>query len=735
MRYCLFVYRAGLILLLLNPWSAGAQFTYRLDNSIPVYQDNRSFGLPWSGGFNSPQINTMDLNADGTDDLVVFEKTAARISTFLAVNGAYQYNPDYESYFPTELNTFVLLRDYDCDGRKDLFTFGDIGIYVFRNITQPGKPPAWKKLLSYNSDTGMKSEVILTRGFSSKINLLPGTNDLPNITDMDGDGDLDILNMRFISPSTAEYHRNFSKERYGTCDSLDFERQTQKWGNFEECSCGKIAFAGQTCAQIGGRTQATQHTGGKFLLTYDFDNDGDQDVLYSEEQCPNIYYMENIGTADNANLNNLSLYPPGSPVALNLFPAGYMEDVDFDGKKDLLVAPNLANRSQLANNFTQSLWLYRNTGSNKVPAFSFVKTDFLQDQMIEVGDNASPALLDIDNDGDQDLFIGTYGGAGMRGTITFFRNAGTNALPSFQWETDDYLSVSIYSFYNVKIQFKDVDSNGGTDLVVVATSLTNGRNGLYYMPSSSSSGPSFGGQGLKPITFSVDPNETVHMNDVDLDGKVDILKGTYKGSVEFWRNTPAGYTLADAAYLGIGESIDRQNPALTVADFNADGLDDLLMGDQGGRLTLYSNFRGGTSAGITQLIYNDLSQTYNQHNLGGVLQPAAAHLFGTDKPDILVGTGSGGVQVLRNEEGKPVSDQPQFILFPNPVARGQAISIISDRPGTVEIFTLLGQHIGSSMIIPSNTATTYPLQGISPGMYIARFTAGGASVNRQFVIP
>ncbi len=392
------------LFLLLFPLTLSAQFTYRIDQSIPVQNGENLLPNPWSGGFNSPQLSTLDLNGDGQADLVIFDKMASKISTFVAKNGKYLYAPEYEVLFPSEVSTFLVLRDYNCDGKKDLFTFGQIGILVFQNTTQPGKQVTWKKLSFYNSDSKRMSDVLLTRGFSIKVNLLPGTNDLPNFLDMDGDGDLDVLNMRFVSPSTAEYHKNFSMERYGRCDSLDLERQTQSWGNWEECSCGKIAFGGVDCSQIGGRLE---HTGGKALLAFDADNDGDKDVLYSEEACNNIYYMENKGTSsENASMNGLSLFPATSQVEIPTYPAPYMEDVDFDGKADFLTSTNMYVRTLAANDLQHSLWYYKNTGTTQIPAFTFVKKDFLQDGMIEIGDNSSPTFVDIDNDGDQDLVIG-----------------------------------------------------------------------------------------------------------------------------------------------------------------------------------------------------------------------------------------------------------------------------------------------------------------------------------------
>ena len=722
------------LFLLLSPLSLQAQFTYTLDQSVPVEVNGKTLLNPWAGGLNSPQINTMDLNADGQPDLVIFDKTASKISTFVAQNKTYLYAPEYEVIFPKEISTFFLLRDYNCDGKKDLFTFGQIGVLVFQNVTLPGKPVTWKKLSFYNSTTGLSSEVLLTTGFSGKINLLPGTNDLPNFTDMDGDGDLDVVNMRFVSPSTAEYHKNFSMERYGRCDSLDLERQTQNWGGFEECSCGKIAF-GKTCVQIGGRAE---HTGGKSLLALDMDNDGDKDLLFSEETCSRIYYMQNQGDATNAVMNGFSLFPATNPVGILLYPAPYLEDVDFDGKTDLLSAPNLYVRTQPQNNFAQSLWYYKNTGTNQLPQFTFVKNNFLQEDMFDEGDFSAPAWVDIDQDGDPDLFIGKYINSNLKSSISYYQNTGTVHAPSFKFITDDFLNISSISFYNIKPQFVDFDRNGGPDLLFTAIDPITGLTNLFYALSTSTSAPSFGGQDLLTLKFLLGTNENVTAVDVDQDGNVDLLVGRNTGSLEYWRNTGKNlaFSLANGKYLGLGETLLRQNIATTVGDLDGDGRDDLVVGDQAGNLSVYSDFRnsGANPQPVTGLVFDSFSKSYTSRNFGGKLRPVIANLFGTDKSDILVGNTLGGIYLLKNENGQPISPEPSVTIFPNPVPFGGSISIKSDRNATMEVFTVLGQRIGSTMFIPANQITLYPVQGVSPGVYIARFSVGSKILAQRFII-
>lgn len=723
-----------LLFLLLLPFSLSAQFTYRLSQEIPMEVADQVLPNPWAGGLNSPQVNMMDLNGDGPEDLVIFDKSTGQIRTFLWLNQAYAYAPEYETLFPPGLNTFVALRDFNCDGKKDIFTFGQIGILVYQQIASPGKPFGFKKLNFFNSFTGLYSEVLLTKGFTTKINLLPGTNDLPDFTDMDGDGDLDVLNMRFVSPSTAEYHKNFSMERYGTCDSLDLERQTSNWGGFIECSCGKVAFEGQTCADIGGRTT---HTGGKALLSLDTDGDGDRDLLFNEESCENLYHMENLGTTEAPVMNNLTLFPSTQSVAMPSYPAPYLEDVDHDGVRDLLVGLNISSRTNTFNDFGSSLWRYRNTGTNAAPVFQFEQPDFLQEGMIELGDLSAPALADIDLDGDLDLFAGTFiNPVTFRGSLTFYRNVGTAKTPSYEWVTDDFANLTFTSLYNIRPQFIDIDKNGALDLAFTATAGGNTR--LWYLLAPPNGLPAFDGQNISFLDIPIGQTENATLVDIDLDGELDVLVGKSSGALYYYRNTGTGqsfaYSLASDAFLGLAAGTEHQNLATAVGDLDGDGRQDLITGDQAGVLTVYSDFRSGVVVSESNLVFDTFSQQYLPWNMGGSARPAIGNVLGVNRPSLFVGNRQGGLHVLHHDNSAPQSSSPQVTLSPNPVPSGAPLTLLADRSVTVEIFTVLGTRLGQPQTIAGSQPVSFPIQGLSAGLYLARFTSAGKSVTIRFVV-
>lgn len=699
-----FMQRLFLLFLLSCTSPAFSQFVYELDQSVAVI-DGDTLDMPWAGGLNSAQYSSMDLNHDEQLDLVVFDRATSKLSTFIAQNGTYAYAPSYEQFFPVDIRNWMLLRDFNCDGKKDLFVSDPRGVAAYLNTTQPGEPLSWR-VFNLRSDQNFKH--LLTQGFSSVINLQINGSDIPAIEDVDNDGDLDILAFRFSGSSTIEFHKNMSMERDGNCDSLQFERVTQTWGGLEECECGVFAFNNDDCPPgNGGRVN---HQGGKSILLQDLDGDSVKDLLVSEEQCVDIYALRNNGTADDALVTAVNSNFPNAtnPARLFVFPAAYSEDVDFDGVKDLIVAPNVPSNVGSSVNFESSGWFYKNNGDNQNPSYTLQQRNFLQSQMIDLGENAAPAFFDVDTDGDLDIIVSSYLSLedfGFRSTLKLYENVGDVANPVFSKSNDDYLFLSVFGLINVKPKFRDINSDGRIDLLFSATELNAGNTNIYYYLNQVDNGLSINTNELQQL-FTIGNNfpntENFEINDIDGDGLKDILVGRSTGKLEYHRNVGVSdmpdFELVDDSFYDLDFSPFRQNPAVFIGDLDGDGNEDMLVGDAGGNLTLYSAFKTQIekpASGIAKLFRNEDGDSLTVR-LGNRLLPVAANLFATDKPSIIIGTGGGGLRLLKHTDANanPVANFDKEIgVFPNPIKRGDILNLGSSKNTFVSIVTLKGQTI------------------------------------------
>lgn len=729
--------RSFFCVLLFMLFSKASAQVFTIDNSVPVVVDDKALLNPWAGGLNSGQYNTIDLNNDGAEDLVVFDRTNQKINVFLALDGQYIYDHSKAHLFPTEISNWLLLRDFNCDGLKDIFTSDPFGVRVYVNESE-GDQISWR---IFNSREPNASP-LLTKGFSDNpINLQVNSSDLPSIEDLDNDGDLDILVFRFSSAATVEFHKNMSIENNASCDSLQFERITQTYGNFEECNCGSYAFDEETCEDIGGGR--VEHQSGKSILALDMDGDGDKEVVIGEEECGLLSLLKNEGNPLESDMNSVTTFFPNNtnPVSISLFPAAYYEDVNFDGVKDLIVAPSLPANVNYSVDFNSSSWLYTNAGTNNMPSFEYVKRNFLQDEMLEVGENAAPAFYDYDNDGDLDLFLGSFlsDARAFRSTIKLYKNIGTINSPSFELENEDLFGLSFSGIINFKPQFVDIDSDGLEDLVFTGTGVSSGITGLFYLKRLEGNFQF----DLSTISVAFSPlgiNENIKVADIDLDGFADLLIGRSTGRLEYYKNEGLegimSYTMEDPTFYGLDFSPFRQNIMVEMVDLNSDGNIDMLTGDARGSITFYDNIINTLDEpleGVTELVRIG-SESASNFNFGSKIIPVAVNLFNEDQPSIVLGTGQGGLSILRNESatGNPINEL--IGLYPNPIRVDELLKVSSATSFNATIVNLVGQTVINDLKVIAGQQLLIDISELKEGLYLFVPEKGSSANTIRFVV-
>jgi hypothetical protein len=353
-----------------------------------------------------------------------------------------------------------------------------------------------------------------------------------------------------------------------------------------------------------------------------------------------------------------------------------------------------------------------------------------------------PAFADLDGDGDYDMLISTNASQTFRSVIFLYENTGTPTAPSFKLVTRDYLFFSFSSFYNMKIQFADVNNDNATDLVFTATLLNNRVTDLYAIFNKGQNVFDFADQPIVNLNFDLTENENVYMVDVDSDGYDDVLAGRSNGALQYWRNSGVqgqfAFTLVNDNYLGLGSSVLRQNPMCAVADLDADGSADLMYGDQTGILKIVSDFRNApdATAAASEIVFNSLSQQnpYTAQNLGGPVWPTVVNLFNSTKPAIVTGNMLGGVTLLKHDEGQALPKDPLIDIYPNPVEKDQALHLRIDRSAWLQVISILGQQLSQPVRLQAHQTYQYQLPQLSAGLYLLKFTVGNTSHVRRLVI-
>jgi len=560
---------------------------------------------PYIGGMNCPQLSTADFNADGREDLYIFDRVGDIHLPFInkgtSTQPDYQYAPAYAKPFP-EIVNWVLLRDYDDDGIPDMFTYSDVigidGIAVFKGFYQ--NDSLRFERLDLNSRFNLLS---FTGNNNRELEIFVSSIDYPAIDDVDCDGDLDILTFN-VSGGFVELYSNQSVELGYGRDSLLFERSDDCWGGFFESGISvevDLAQEPGECVNGGqnGLYVSPRHAGST-LLTYDADSDGVRELVLGDLSFNELNVLHNAGSCEAAFIDRQSAaFPdPDRPVVLPTFPAAFHLDINGDGLEDMLAAPNSEQNSE----DKDVLWLYERSSAADSASYQFQRRDFLVDQTIDLGTGAHPAYVDYNSDGLLDLVIGNEGffqqGGGYDARLFLFENVGSPKQPAFSLVDDDYLELSRFS----------ESSRGFT--------------------------PSFG--------------------DLDGDGDLDFIAGETFGMLIYGENTagpqnPLQIDNLSFGFLGIDVG---QSSVPAIGDINGDGLQDIIVGERSGNVNYFQNT--GT-VGNPQFTA-DPRTAPNLEVLGNINTRAAGRITGFSAPVI-----------VENEEGQPLivtgADQGEVLIY------------------------------------------------------------------------
>jgi hypothetical protein len=772
LRYLL----SALVLLLgaAQPGQAqSTRFGFETGSVAKVVQGTDTLAYAWAGGLNAPQFSTIDLNYDGQPDLYAFDRESRRSYTFLNVAAAtgtgrrWQYAPVYESAFPLDLESWALLRDYDCDGKMDLFTYANGGnVRVFNNVGSAATGVQFE-LVSAGLNFNLTPTLVL--------NMNTGYYNLPAIQDLNGDGRLDIMSYDYAGSTAMQV---FLNKGTGTCTNLNAWEQTSNyWGLIQACAdCRSFIPNGVAqCQQFRPAAPGRPaHSQGHNVLLLDLNGDGVLDLIDGRDNCPQLTRLLNTGTnmaAAFTTPNISSNFPLAAPLATFSFPAPYSFDTDFDGVKDLVVVPNQVDNSADRLSMRHSVRQYHNTSAaTAAPSYTQASDGFLQNDMLDLSEGAAPTFGDIDGDGLTDMLVGNQGdlvNGYYRASLAYYRNVGTAHRPVFRLISDDYLGLAATAALTPSVHFEslrpalvDLNHDGTLDLAYSVYTSSGGQ--LRFILNTAAAGQPvsfnpaqsdyFRPQGTGAIATTA--GDTPCFFDMDGDGYVDLLLGTNDisepgSSLRYYRSRGAAggavnnqFVLANNDYGMLRDAASNRlaNLSPTVADFDKDGQPDLLTVDASATVRFYSNFRSQGSQFVprTDLQYNTLSSSYQAMRLGQGytlrMAPAAADLNQDGTLELYIGTEGGGIvsylpatrTVLATQPAAQAAAALALSVYPNPAEPTASITIETAQPTSLRLYDRTGR-----LVRQDNTAQrsrTLSLSGLAAGLYLVRATAPDGTV-------
>ena len=613
-------------------------------------------GVP-SLPFTQPRF--ADLDSDGDMDMILGSTSGAPVyitNTGTSSSPQFTILDDIFSSINALDAEMAVAYDIDADGDLDLVTGGYTGLNLYEN-----------------TGNAIAASFVKIDNFFSGLNAV--SNPIPDLGDIDNDGDLDLV----VGYSESGVVKLFTNSGNDTAAVF-------------------LESSGQTLADIG-------------LFAYpvfcDPDGDGDRDILCGRDGYT-FTYFQNDGneTSGTWNINASPFNGLGDDTYFNS-PA--MVDINGDGKQDLIYG-----------NYTGPLTYFRNTGSASSP--SWTQNTTLFGGVLDIGGASSPSFIDFDKDGDLDMLSGS-----QLGDIKSYLNHGTPSVATFKYnQTHSNLKHSIYSF----VSLAEVNGDDSYDALVGDL----GGN-IYYHEGS---GSGFVNASGALTIANIGDWSAPRFVDLDNDGDQDIVAGNGDGLLFYFKNEGSATQPLWSEQINYFDSLDvGSNCVPAFADLDFDGDLDLLAGEGYRDLHYYENV-DGTWVEDTSMVSGITA--------GQNATPAFADLDGDGDQDLVLGNYDGYYEYYENLREvvsvEPTVDIPnnfELKAYPNPFNPSTAISfqLSADSKVELSIYDLTGKKV-HTLVNEYRQAGKYVehfhAENVSSGVYLYQLTVGNEVDTQKLIL-
>ncbi|MEN8375931.1 MAG: VCBS repeat-containing protein [Gemmatimonadota bacterium] len=446
-----------------------ASDSVRLDDGTPVFSDRQ----------NIPSI--LDLDCNGLLDLFI-GRIDGTVSRFEAVAPVGRTAPAFRLVEERWEDIQVVAQlvpslhganamafgDVDADGDTDLLwgDFFEPGLLLFENFGTCARPRLREEPAPFPAGAP-----VATSGYNAG-----------EFVDLDGDGDSDLV----IGVIGGAY----DPSRTAVENVYLLERVDAGWDLATRRLLRAIDVGSESVPALG-----------------DLDGDGDVDILVGtkiegdDARTASLRFLENVGTPTAPAFRERGRL--GVRGGFQHAPA--LGDLDADGDADLLLGT--WNRGV-------SRWRNDGPGADGLPTFTLLDSAYVR---LTRGSHSTPALGDVDGDGDLDLAVGE-----SSGEVNLYRNVGSAGTPSFELVTDNWGGLDVGR--RSAPALVDLDGDGAPELA-----LGGEAGGLTLVPLDGSAAGAPVDLGL-PLPA----NSAPAFADLDGDGRPELIAGNRSGGLLYY---------------------------------------------------------------------------------------------------------------------------------------------------------------------------------------------------------
>ncbi len=467
----------------------GQSYSLNTDDIIFIVGGD-TIDQPMTGGFNQPDPRFIDWDNDGWDDIFLNDR-----------DGRLQYwrrtpdtnTPHYrllsKSFQNLIVGNWFVFNDFDGDNDKDLLchAIATSGVSYYENI---------------NGVFTMITEQLIDDDGNP---VDGGQVVIPTIANINNDQFVDY----FIGDvgGHVAYYKGTGFDNSGPhfrLETIHFEDIEIVW--------------------------TPNRHGANAIEFFDLDNDGDLDLLWGDFYQPGMFYLENFGNPSEPDFNHELMVEDFLETAGGIT-AGYniprISDVDDDGDGDLIVGVISGAYGQ---DFINNLLFFRNTGTVTNWSFELETRHYLPG--LDFIAQSHPTFIDIDDDGDDDLFVGTkfnQENPGWSGQIYFFRNIMSNENPVFSLEDSAYFGRELGSA--LAPVFVDLDNDNDFDAYIGEF-----NGGIIHYDNVGSANMAEWQESDPFLGLDLVGNATPAFGDLDNDGDIDFACGDKIGNLFIYVN-------------------------------------------------------------------------------------------------------------------------------------------------------------------------------------------------------